>query len=485
MDKEHFLKVTEKNKPGKTSNYNYDKVPEFFLSHDKITITCLKHGDFIQSAYTHSFGTGCMLCGREKTIENRTNTLTEFIEKAKQRFGDRFIFDKTKYKKLCEPLTITCKIHGDFTIVPKVFFRSSHGCSQCGYDRSRKTIYKKYIEQSREKYKNKFDYSRVNLDNCCEKVEIGCPIHGTFKQTLFNHSKGVYGCRKCSTDADRTKLDEFVSKARAVHGDRYNYDHVVLKNIGSKIKIGCKVHGEFSQRPHSHLEGYGCKKCVFEERLLGLDEFVSKARAVHGDKFDYSQVVYTGNKNHVNIICPKHGVFKCTPNAHVSHGTGCALCLESKGERAVEVFLKKYGFEFIREYKIKPYLYRYDFYIPEFNIYIEFNGKQHYAPVPLFGGLEEHLLVKERDSVKKDLVAQNNGNLIILTHFHLTDNVVDKELIRQLKKINFRWYSIDGKIVTFKTPDEVYCKFNIPKTILIRKLDNEVLKIVQNCKILF
>jgi endogenous inhibitor of DNA gyrase (YacG/DUF329 family) len=485
MDKEYFLKRLTKDDPEKLERYSYDKIPSAFSGTDKITITCLKHGDFDQNAYSHIFGHGCPECGKDIVKQNRTNTLNEFIERSKVRFGDRFNYEKTKYTKLTENLTVTCKVHGDITLTPNSHFCSTHGCSKCDYEIPRKIRYQKILERCREKHGDKFDYSQINYKNVSSKVEIICPVHGSFWQRLVNHYIHGNDCPKCSKSKEKNTLEDFISKSKAVHGDNYDYSKVVYETNQSMVIIGCKKHGEFVQRAASHISGYACKKCVFEKRLLSLNEFIYKAKAVHGDKFDYSKVVYTGNKNHVKVICPQHGAFRVTPNAHVSSKTGCALCMESKGERAVELFLKKYGFDFIREYKIKPYLYRYDFFIPEFNIFIEFNGHQHYKPVPIFGGEKEHLLLKERDKIKKDLIDQNNGELIILTYFHSKEGDVEKEIIRQLKKLYFRWYVIDGKIRAFKTPTNVYKKLNIPTCVLVRELDAEVFRRIKDSSVLF
>lgn len=125
---------------------------------------------------------------------------------------------------------------------------------------------------------------------------------------------------------------------------------------------------------------------------------------------------------------------------------GCQLCYESKGEVAIELFLKKYNIRYIREYRIIPHLYRYDFYLPDLNIYIEFNGVQHYKPISIFGGLEGHSKIKHNDKVKKHLVSQNNGCLIILTYLNLNDGSLEKVLISKLKYAYNYWFVINNKI---------------------------------------
>ena len=110
----------------------------------------------------------------------------EFIEKAKQRYGDAFDFSKTKYINSQTNVTITCKIHGDFTINPNFFLNGSiYGCPKCsglrGWDNE------KFIEKAKEVHGNKYDYSKVNYVNKRTDVTIICPIHGEFRQNPHNH----------------------------------------------------------------------------------------------------------------------------------------------------------------------------------------------------------------------------------------------------------------------------------------------------------
>jgi hypothetical protein len=219
--------------------------------------------------------------------------------------------------------------------------------------------------------------------------------------------------------------------------------------------------------------------------MLSTEKFIKNAKEVHGNSYDYSKVKYYGNKRPVEIICPTHGSFWQKPNTHISSKNGCKLCHESKGEKAVEVFLSKYGINFIREYRIKPYLYRYDFFLQEFNIFIEFNGQQHYGPIELFGGDEGYQRTKERDSAKKQLVYQNKGHLVTLTYLNLSDNSVEKELIKRFKRIKKYWFKIDGKIKTFKTAMDVFHGLNIPMSVQFKDLESEAKKIIPNLEVLF
>lgn len=131
----------------------------------------------------------------------------------------------------------------------------------------------------------------------------------------------------------------FIDACNYIHGGRYRYNKTKYVRRDKKVIITCPVHGDFEQTPGNHLYGYGCALCAGVNKLMP-DTFISKARKVHGDKYDYSLV--TGDiSSHrkVAIICPEHGVFEQTPTGHLS-GKGCLKCTAKK---RVKTNLKRYG----------------------------------------------------------------------------------------------------------------------------------------------
>jgi 5-methylcytosine-specific restriction endonuclease McrA len=127
----------------------------------------------------------------------------------------------------------------------------------------------------------------------------------------------------------RKTTEEFIVDAYCKHGDRYNYKLVEYKNNKTKVKIVCHEHGIFEQSPNHHLSGKNCPKCGIlttkRKQQYTTKQFVEKAKAVHGDKYDYSLVEYKNSGTKVKIICPIHGVFEQSPYTH-SIGHGCPKC---------------------------------------------------------------------------------------------------------------------------------------------------------------
>lgn len=123
---------------------------------------------------------------------------------------------------------------------------------------------------------------------------------------------------------------DFIRKAILVHGITYDYSLVDYQRAFEQVSIICKKHGtEFSQIANNHLRGYGCPECGKAKIGVALKgntlDFVNKAVKVHGDKYDYSEVVYTKTHSKVKIICPKHGEFAQEPANHLA-GKGCTGC---------------------------------------------------------------------------------------------------------------------------------------------------------------
>ena len=123
-----------------------------------------------------------------------------------------------------------------------------------------------FIKYCKEIHNNKYDYSKAKYVSSHTPVEIICPIHGIFRQILANHVNSGHGCPKCALELSRKRktqsTDEFISKAKKVHGDKYIYDKVAYKGPRNKVIITCPIHGDFEQAPYNHLTGYGCLKCA-------------------------------------------------------------------------------------------------------------------------------------------------------------------------------------------------------------------------------
>ena len=243
------------------------------------------------------------------------------------------------------------------------------------------------------------------------------------------------GCPTCRygyvAQSEKISFEEFKKRSIAAHGDKYSYYEETYKNISSEVMIHCPEHGDFSQIAISHTLGCGCPVCADNElskKLTHTNEwFLEKAREIHGDRYIYSLCNYKGLDKHVTIICPKHGKFKQRAADHIK-GYGCPVCRSTIGEERINRFLLDNNIRYIREFRIETEKSRnnregvfVDFYLPDFNIIIEFNGEQHYRPVERWGGEKSFRKQKERDEWLRSYCKNNNIKLVEIPYSNINN----------------------------------------------------------------
>jgi len=296
----------------------------------------------------------------------------------------------------------------------------------------KKKTKEEFINDSKIIYGDKYDYSLVEYVNNKTKIKIICPIHGVFEKTPDKHLYGKSGCLKCDnyhTKNINNHKRTVVDRMNVKHNNFYDYSLVEYVNNKTKIKIICPIHGVFEQTPNNHLQGNGCLKCGGTEKMSTQD-FINKAKLVHGDKYDYSLVNYVNYKNKVKIICSLHGVFNQSFIKHCNRKNGCPICKESKGEKQIRVFLENNKINFTPQYRfnncINKYPLPFDFYLPDYNMCIEFNGEQHYKSFKFFGGSEKFKQQLINDNIKLKFCENNKIQLLIIKY--------DENVINKLKK---------------------------------------------------
>ena len=196
-----------------------------------------------------------------------------------------------------------------------------------------------FVREARAVHGEKYTYSKTVYKTSKVKVVITCPKHGDYEQMPLSHLAGN-GCKDCgrisTTNARRKTTEIFIEKANRVHGSVYDYSQVNYTHAHEKITIICRKHGAFQQAPTKHVNGKsprGCPLCgrqkLADEQRGSLSSFVEKASRAHGDKYDYSQVVYRTARKNVAIVCPmeNHGIFYQTPDSHAGKkASGCPKC---------------------------------------------------------------------------------------------------------------------------------------------------------------
>lgn len=269
-----------------------------------------------------------------------------------------------------------------------------------------------FIDKSNLIYNNKYDYSSAEYVSNSKKVKIICPEHGEFFTTPGNHYAGT----ECKTCKQNEKKKHYLIKACKIHKDKYDYSEVNFTYLNDYVQIICPAHGEFIQtlQAHIHLKN-GCPSC-FGNKKFTEEEIIGKAKTIHNNIYDYSKTRLKNVDTKIIIICNKHGEFLQTPFNHINNKHGCPSCQTSKGELIIENYLIKNNINYIRE---KTFIdcknvrkLPFDFFLPDQNLLIEFDGIQHFKPVDFFGGEEGFKILKQNDTIKNEYCLENNIRLI-------------------------------------------------------------------------
>lgn len=212
---------------------------------------------------------------------------------------------------------------------------------------------KEWIKKVKSVHGNNYDYSKADYQDCRVKIEIVCPEHGSWFTQPRIHLSG-HGCPKCGSLLTQ---EQFLERAIAKHGTKYDYSKTIFTETRGKITIICPFHGEFRQKASNHLHKTGCPKCAHGRRRYTTEQFIEKARSVHGTRFDYSGTKYTRSHDRLTIICQIHGPFEQQAYLHLQ-GRGCRACkyLEHPGGYTYDLFreksdlAQKLGIFYIAEY---------------------------------------------------------------------------------------------------------------------------------------
>jgi hypothetical protein len=317
------------------NKYQYS-LSEYKGSRYKIKILCPKeeHGEFLQGASYHINQKGnCPKCNIDKPriYTPKTFTTEQFITKSKLIHGDKYNYEKSVYKNSSTKVIINCSVegHGDFLQSPKKHYQG--GCMKCGGCYS--PTAKEWITLAQKVHGLKYNYEKTNYINTHTKVIINCPVkdHGDFMSIPSDHIYNKSGCRECgySNAAKNNRLSKqsFISEAKKIHDNKYNYDKIEkYVNRATKINIECKIHGIFKQTPNGHLSGKGCLKCGGLYSPTTM-EWIAKAIEVHGEKYNYDKVDYVNSATPVIIICPiEHHGEFSQTPASHLTGSNCSKC---------------------------------------------------------------------------------------------------------------------------------------------------------------
>jgi len=333
--------------------YDYSEV-DYVAAKYKVKIKCIKHDRVFEMLPANhvSHEQGCPVCRRQKSADKQRKTKNEFIEESVLLHGDRFDYSLVDYLNHKTKVKIKCIKHDlIFEQRPSDHLRSKQGCPLCYKEHSstrQRDTSEIFIEKSKLKFGNRFDYTNVEYVTAKVKVKLRCLKHDLwFDTTPDSHlraprhgERGVCfgGCPECRREVlgqyHKLSLEDFTKRSSEKHSNFYDYSRTLnFNNMHEKVEIICPEHGSFWQTPTNHLHnGFGCEKCAWvkigNEHRLTQEEVISRFISSHGDKFNYDAVVYDGVYNPVKIWCNTHNEWFYQKPADHFHAVGCKKCID-------------------------------------------------------------------------------------------------------------------------------------------------------------
>ena len=370
-------------------------------------------------------------------------TINEIYNYCKENKYDLPVINQEYYSNRI-PIRFICPKHGEYSQRWTSHKRGSTGCKICRYNKTSKSnrlSWDSLIKMCKDKgYDiplNKNEYKNQN-----SLMTFKCDKHGIYKQCLDSHMQGKTGCKKCEfirrqqsrQEWDMCKIKEYcISHKLDIPQKNQQY-----KNEDTKYIFICPKYGEYEQSWEKHKLGQGCYKCKLDKisklKTKSCKQYYGECKE---NNIDLPIEYYISDSTPIKHKCSRGHIYSQTPSNHLQ-GQGCPICNESHGERFIRNYLDEHNIEYIpqkkfKDLKDKTYL-SYDFYLPDHNILIEYQGIQHYESIS-FNNKDKTDLEKQQyhDSLKRQY-AKDNGYKLLELHYSLdTQEKVNKYLNQLIK----------------------------------------------------
>ena len=329
-----------------------------------------------------------------------------------------YVNNKTKIK--CK-----CKIDGyEFEMRPNSLL-NNQGCPKCA-GRNKTT----------EEFKQKMKEVNDNIEILGEykgskaKIKCKCKLDGYEWEATPSNLLNNHGCPKCVGKIKNKTTEYFINELKKVNDNVEILGEYKGSNI--KIKCRCKLDGyEWEVIPSSLLREIGCPKCGGNARL-SHKEFINRMKEINSDIEILGE--YKTSYTKIKCRCKLDGYEWEAKPSNLLSSRGCPKCNESKGEKRIGKYLDSRNIEYKREHKFDDCRSKnelpFDFYIPSLNIVIEYDGEQHFKIVEWFGGFDNFVEGKIRDTIKTIYCKENNIKLIRIAYwdFDKIEEILEKEL---------------------------------------------------------
>ena len=364
------------------------------------------------------------------------------------------------------PILHKCKIHNIvYKAIPSNVLKGC-GCKQCGKE---KIILKN--TKTHEQYKK--ELNKVNPYITPIEEYVGCNTSLKHLCTLCNNiflvlpTTAIYkkakGCPDCrmneSLDKKRLTIEKYKQLVNVLNSNIEVVDNVYINN-STPLKHKCKICDYiFDSIPANILSGHGCKKCAIKKNSYIQTKTNKQFIIEFYNKNPYSNTIeilteYIGSHSNINCLCKICSNIWSPLATNLLKGSGCPNCKSSYGEFNILTLLKNNNIAFEQQKKFNDLrgvnngLLSYDFYLPQYNLLIEYQGKQHEQAIEYFGGEEKFKIQQDHDKYKREYAKQNNINLLEIWYYDI-DNIesILLQKINEIKENNLKLESVETVMV--------------------------------------
>ena len=402
-------------------NPTVEVIGKYVDAKTKITHHCLIHDIYWEISPSNALrGNGCEKCRRDKIKDYHQRTHEEYLLELKN--INPYIEVLEEYIDSNTSILHRCIKHDIEWYVSPANILQGHGCEKCRRDKISNKLSKtheQYILELKSSNPNIIpleEYKGANIQILHKCLLDDYEWMATPANMLYS-----CGCPKCSQRFRRTHED-YVLEVSIV-----NPDIEVIGNFnGLLIPIlhKCKIHNiEWMANPDSILRGHGCFECGNEKISIKNKKYHEQYIKDLKIKNPYVISIDTYIDCYTPILhkCLIHNIEWMVKPSNVLQGCGCPQCNESKGERLTRQWLETHDIKYISQYRFDDCkdinTLPFDFYLPEYNCCIEYDGEQHYRPVDIFGGEDGFKIRVKHDNIKNEYCKNNNIKLIRIPYF--------------------------------------------------------------------
>lgn len=254
--------------------------------------------------------------------------------------------------------------------------------------------------------------SQINSDiifeskyiNSRTKIKCRCKICDTVWEASGNALLSGTGCPHCAAVNKCLKShDDFVQDLASIN----NFIKVIGEYKGSKSRIKCQCldcNKIFETHPRDLLRGHLGHRCPVNHQVRNKSpqQFLKELQAVNSEILLLEDYVSVDNK--ILCRCKKCGFEWSANPSDLLNGHGCRNCNVSRGENAIQMYAREHNIEYVSQYSPSDCFYKlqlhFDVYFPQYNIIVEFDGRQHFEPITRWGGYDAFIDIKKRDEIK-------------------------------------------------------------------------------------